>query len=265
MNRMVDFRCILIVFCLTLCGNNFGAIAQELQKLHTIHEIVDSAFENSKVVMINEVHAGQKRNKRTRIVGQLALPKAHSHGVRTLAMEALTLPFAQEANRTRKVPLIDTKFGYLHQPDMMQLMQTALDLGWNLVPYEDFDYKGASTIEAINAREKIQAQNLFEIFKKLPKNEKLLVWCGNSHLNKNPAEISMGTFFPMGYQFWKISGVEPFVIDQTPTVDLKGDGSAFKKWEAYKDKLKTNFHQTMGILNLDKKRARILSLRNSIE
>ena len=49
--------------------------------------------------------------------------------------------------------------------------------------------------------------------------EPLLVWCGNGHATKEEC----GEWSPMGWHFRAISGIDPFVIDQTVTVDF-GDG-----------------------------------------
>ena len=44
--------------------------------------------------------------------------------------------------------------------------------------------------------------------------EPLLVWCGNSHASK----VEHEEWIPMGWHFRDMSGVDPFVIDQTVTV-----------------------------------------------
>ena len=178
-----------------------------------VQDIMDYAFNSSQVVMMNEAHSGQKRNVRTRIIGQLVLPKAHSHGVRILAMEALTESFAKQANTTRKLPEVNSKFGYLDQPEMRDLMQSALDLGWDLVAYEadtQLRPKMSSSIDRGNWREKKQAENLAAFLNMSKKDTKILVWCGNSHHDKEPGSTPGGDLYPMGYQFWQITGIEPF-------------------------------------------------------
>jgi hypothetical protein len=45
---------------------------------------------------------------------------------------------------------------------------------------------------------------------------KMLVWCGNGHNSK----IGISEWSPMGYQYQKLSGINPFVIDQTRTVNF---------------------------------------------
>jgi hypothetical protein len=184
----------------------------------TPEELLEIGLKRSRVVMMNEAREGLKRCVRTRQIGQRILPIAHTAGVRHLAMEALSSFFVEEANRTRKLPEVGIGMGYLHQPDLRDFMQTALDLGWTLIPYEIDFHKYPSnqplTLEYTNLREEEQAKNLIRVLQDLPSSTSLLVWCGNDHLIKTVVKDWM----PMGYQFKRLSGIEPFVIDQTPTV-----------------------------------------------
>ena len=210
-------------------------------------EIVEIGFQRSSVVMMNEAHAGEKRCIRTRQIGKRIIPIAHQAGVRHLAMEALyPSKFAEQCNNIRRAP--DRNAGYLSQPEMREFIQTALDLGWTLVPYEANPFKWLSarysvdfadagyTIESLNYlqqhqtdvmsmeytnwREEQQALNLIASLKSLPQNTQLLVWCGNSHHTKKVDNV----WIPMGHQFQQQSGINQFVIDQTRTIkfDLYG-------------------------------------------
>ena len=184
----------------------------------TPEQLLEIGLRRSRVVMINEAHEGLKRCVRTRQIGQRILPTAHAAGVRHLAMEALSSFFVEEANRTRHLPDVGVGMGYLHQPDMRNLIQVALDLGWTLIPYEINFQKYPSdfplSMEYTNLREEQQAKNLIYALEDLPSDSPLLVWCGNGHLRKTVVKDLM----PMGYQFKQLSGLDPFVIDQTSTV-----------------------------------------------
>lgn len=159
--------------------------------LRTPEELLAIGFSRSRVVMMNEAHSGMQRCVRTREIGLRLLPAAHAAGVRHMAMEALYGP-------------------YLAQPEMQRLIEGAEELGWRLIPYE------VKSLMDANEREEEQARNLAAAFAQLPKGTALLVWCGNSHLNKEPVDW----WQPMGYQFWEISGIEPFSIDQAVTVEF---------------------------------------------
>ena len=184
----------------------------------TPEELLEIGLRRSRVVMINEAHDGLKRCIRTRQIGQRILPTAHRAGVRHLAMEALSPFFVDEANRTRQLPEVKIGMGYLHQPDMRAFMQAALDLGWTLIPYEinfqEYPLNYPLSMEYTNFREEKQAKNLVQALQDLPSDTQLLVWCGNGH----PTKVVVKEWLPMGYQFKQLSGIDPFVIDQTSTV-----------------------------------------------
>lgn len=194
---------------------------------HSPEDLIRIGYTRSPVVMINEAHNGWLRCVRTRAVGQRILPVAHELGVRHLAMEALWPPFAAEANRTRQLPEITQS--YLAQPEMRAFIHTALTFGWTLIPYEadtQHEPPALSHQQSVNWREEQQARNLLAAMNALPAASKLLVWCGNSHHSKRIA----GDWAPMGYQFRRLSSIEPFVIDQTVTVTFDPQHGAYAAW-----------------------------------
>jgi hypothetical protein len=156
----------------------------------TPQELVEEGFRRSRVVMLNEAHDGLTRCVRTRQLGRQLLPSAHAMGARHLAMEALQPGDAEAANTTRR-PAHGTD-GYLAQPEMRELIQAALALGWTLWCYEaDIDQAPAALIEQsfgslafTNWREVEQARNLAAVLAGLAPSDRLLVWCGNSHASK---------------------------------------------------------------------------------
>jgi hypothetical protein len=161
------------------------------------------------------------------------LPAAHRAGVRRLAMEALVPTFAADANATRVVPA--AAGGYLAQPEMRELIATALDLGWQLVAYEaDLAEKPAEfaelSIEETNWREDQQALNLEAALQTIPASDRLLVWCGNHHLAKRRAS----DWVAMAVRFHERTQVEPFAIDQAASVRFRDDEPYAKQWvDAY--------------------------------
>jgi len=190
----------------------------------TPQELVQECFRRGRVVMLNEAHHGLKRCVRTRELGRQILPSAHAMGVRHLAMEALQPGDAEAANTTRRPP--DDADGYLAQPDMRNLIQAALELGWTLWRYEaDIDHAPAALVEQgpmsqafTNWREAEQARNLAAVLAGLAASDRLLVWCGNSHASK-AASLD---WTPMGHHFAALVAEGAFVIDQAVTVAFPG-------------------------------------------
>jgi hypothetical protein len=162
--------------------------------LRTPEELLAIGFSRSRVVMMNEAHHMMQRCVRTREIGLRILPGAHAAGVRHMAMEALDV----------------TRFAH---PEMQRLVDGAEELGWRLIPYE------VTSRMTANEREGEQARNLAIAFAQLPPNAPLLVWCGWGHLYKRARSDD---WRPMASQFWEISGIEPFCIDQTVTVEPVG-------------------------------------------
>jgi len=183
----------------------------------TPEDLVRIGFNRARVVMMNEAHDGMARCIRTRQVGQLVTSVAHDAGARHLAMEALWVSIAAEANRTRRLPEgSEDDLIYLGQPDMRAFIQGALDLGWTLIAYEmeQPPPHDLSEREIINWREEVQAHNLVAALHSLPAGAPLFVWCGLGHHSK----LASPVWTPMGYHFKRFSGVDHFVIDQVQTV-----------------------------------------------
>jgi hypothetical protein len=140
-------------------------------------------------------------------------------------MEALPWPKHGSPGPIRAIPA--GYGGYLAQPDMQRLITTALDLGWSLWAYEAVLEATANTsqadlltLEFSNWRDREQARNLCRVLASAPA-EPLLVWTGGDHACKQPAHewVTMGCHFPA------MSGTDPFVIDQTVTVNVTGQSS----------------------------------------
>jgi len=189
----------------------------------SVEDLVEHGFGRSMVVMANEAHDGMRRCVRTREVGVRIVHAAHEVGVRRLAMEALPWPAKDVAGPIRKLP--DPGGGYLAQPEMQTLISTALGLGWTLWAYEmrmefdpSTDPQELLTMSFTNRREREQATNIVDLLRRSP-GEPLLVWCGNGHACKEP----IGDWTPMGWHVRQSIDVDPFVIDQTVTVQWQGD------------------------------------------
>jgi len=228
---------------------------------HTPEELVEIGFSRSRVLMMNEAHNGRLRCIRTREIGIRILPIAHRAGVRHFAIEALTTAVAEEANRTRKLPR--THDGYLTQPEMRELVQIALDLGWTLIAYEadqNMQPTPISSTDATNWREEQQARNLVDALQTLSAQARLLVWCGNNHHRKRPIrDINLKELLLMGYQFWRLSNIDPFVIDQVPTVDFENASPERERLvERFRGELEAR-GGTAGFLESDAPRSNLLN------
>jgi hypothetical protein len=176
----------------------------------TPEQLCREGFRRSRVVMLNEAQSGGRRSVRNRRIGRRILPVAWAGGARMLAMEALGPPGGEPP-----APEV------LEQPDMAELLATARRLGFRLTGY-DAD-GGAVPIRLrtkrrspmfSNWRDSVQADNLAALLKELPDEERLLVWATNLH----HAKVRYMAYQPTGWRFRSITGVDPFVVDQTVTI-----------------------------------------------
>jgi hypothetical protein len=175
-------------------------------------ELVREGFARSRVVMMNEAVSGKARSIRTRRVGTDILPIAWAAGARLLAVESMGPPGGEPPH-----PEV------IEQPDMAELLATARRLGFRVTGY-DAD-GGAIPLKLrikrkspgfTNWRDGTQATNLTALLNELPPDDRMLVWAENRHNSK----VRYMTFQPTGWRFRIKSGVDPFVIDQTVTVNF---------------------------------------------
>jgi hypothetical protein len=103
---------------------------------------------------------------------------------------------------------------------MRRLITAALELGWSLWWYEAVFEAVAGTgpaetlsMEFTNWCNREQARNLCWVRAAAPA-EPLLAWCGNGHACKEATQ----EWVSMGWHFRDMSGIDPFVIDQTLSV-----------------------------------------------
>jgi hypothetical protein len=178
----------------------------------TLLELAD----RHQVIMLNEAHHVPLHRAFTL---QL-LEGLYRKGFRYFAAE--TLSARDENLMTRGYPTLKTGV-YTAEPVYADLVRTALQLGYKVVPYE---YESATPpsqsddpIAAQNAREGGQARNLKErILDKDPK-AKIVVHAGYAHISKKPRTWDLngkkGEVRFMAVVFQELTGIAPLSVDQT--------------------------------------------------
>ncbi|HAA15093.1 MAG TPA: hypothetical protein DCE41_26720 [Cytophagales bacterium] len=149
------------------------------------------------VVMFNESHVDPHHRS---LLTQL-LPAFHEAGFQTLALEGLGVHDAKEINKRGFA--IQSSGYYTREPEMAHLIRVASRLGMRLVAYE-------RTGEG--NREEVQARNLIdETLRRFPKG-KVLVLAGYGHIHEGS---ETGRELMMAGHFQRLTGIDPFTIDQT--------------------------------------------------
>ena len=164
------------------------------------------------------------------------LEDLYKAGYHYLAMET----FNNYANKCLDSLNVFTGY-YTNEPIGGELVRKALQLGYKLVSYEDT----AALEHNSSQRDSIQAQNIYSIIKKDP-SAKILVHAGYGHIY----EEKTGDYTPMGWWFKKISGIDPFTIDQTTMTQ----GSDFEYGRLYYDFFTDRFSITVPSVIFQNKR-----------
>jgi len=186
----------------SLSDAGIGSIADTVSKLKNIQYLpakssIISNAPHYRVIMINESHAKPVHRAFTYSL----LEGLYKEGYHYLAMEA----FNNYSNKCLDSINVFTGY-YTYEPVAGELVRKALQLGFKLISYEDT----LASSHTFSQRDSVQAANIYEIIKKDP-SAKILVHSGNTHIS----EEKIGDDIPMALWFKKISGIDPFTVDQT--------------------------------------------------
>jgi hypothetical protein len=177
------------------------------------------AAKNSRVVMINEAH--NKPVHRAFVISLLG--GLYKKGFHYLALEMLN----NSSSRSLEKLMVSTGH-YTAEPLAGELVRTALEIGFTLVPYEDtLAYRHNA-----GQRDSAQAQNIWNAIRQ-DTAAKMLVLAGYGHI----AERMPGSdYMPMASAFKMISGVDPLTIDQTDMTEEGNFGYGKALYSAYMQK-----------------------------
>jgi hypothetical protein len=186
-------------------------ISDTISKLRNIQwagakESIISNAPHYRVIMLNESHAKPVHRAFTYSL----LEDLYKLGYRYLAMEA----FNNFSNKCLDSLNVFTGY-YTYEPVAGEMVRKALQLGYQLIAYEDT----LASIHTSSQRDSVQARHLASVLKKDP-SAKILVHAGSTHI----AEIKNGGHIPMAYWLKKMSGADPFTVNQVSMTE----GSEFE-------------------------------------
>ncbi|MBC7000864.1 hypothetical protein [Cytophaga sp. FL35] len=164
-------------------------------------DYIFSKAEQSQVIIINEAH----HNSRHRAFTKSLLKKLFTQGYKNLGLEALSNGKNKDSLLNhRGYPILKSGY-YILDPQFGDLVRTALEIGYNIFPYE-------VTTEADGKEREIeQARNIQNEIEKKP-NQKFIIHCGFDHAleGKLPAWGKA-----MAGRLNEFTGINPFTINQT--------------------------------------------------
>lgn len=160
-------------------------------------EYIIERSKDEQIIIINEAHTYPNH----RIFTHSLLQGLYDNGYRYLGLEAL---FDTTINE-RKYPVIESGY-YTKEPEFGNLIYTALNIGFTLFGYDDFEHNGKE-------REIGQARNIVNFIEKYP-HSKMLIHCGHDHVIEGiPNNVSWEK--AMAGRVKEYTQINPFTIDQT--------------------------------------------------
>lgn len=171
--------------------------------------LLTAAVQARQLVMFNESH---DRSRHRAWVLEM-LPPLHAAGFRALAAET----FAADIQAATADGLVRSSGGiYLRDPVFAALVQEAVRLGWELVPYEvAADSEAAATRQG---REHGQAQALANWLERHP-DRPLVVLAGGEHISEDPHAGWMAA------RLSQLTGLDPLTVAQGATACAGEDAS----------------------------------------
>ena len=160
-------------------------------------EYIIERSKNEQIIIINEAHT----NSNHRTFTHSLLQELYNNGYRYLGLEALFDTIINE----RKYPIIESGY-YTKEPEFGNLIYAALNTGFTLFGYDNFEHNGKE-------REIAQARNIADFIGQNP-HSKVLIHCGHAHviegaLNNPTWEKAMAE------RLKEYTQINPFTIDQT--------------------------------------------------
>ncbi len=163
-------------------------------------DAIAALAQNRKAVFFNENHSAPI----TRTLTVQLLAKLRADGYNTFAAETL-YNSDMPALARRGYPVRATGF-YTEEPIYAEMVRTALKLGYRVIAYE------AESDATGDAREREQAQNLYDRAFKGHPHARLVVNAGYAHIQKQGVFLGGQS---MAEHFMRISGIDPLAVEQT--------------------------------------------------
>ena len=175
------------------------SINKNYSKIKATDYIIEEAKKNQ-VLIINEAH----HNSFHRAFTKSLLQKLFDNGYKNLGLEALTNNSSLNlALNKRKYPIQKTGY-YIKDPQFGNLVRDALEIGYELFPYEQTSGSNGKP------REIEQAKNIQKFISSRP-DEKFLIHCGFAHAYEGTYKAWEKA---MAGRLTEYTGINPLTINQ---------------------------------------------------
>lgn len=172
------------------------------------YEYISKQAANEQIIIVSEAH----HKPQHRIFTRKLLKSLYDQGYRKLGLETLTPSYVDTSQylfdtliQQRGYPLNSPLTGfYTREPQMGELVRTALKVGFELFAYE--------RLSGNTERDLKQAQNIAKHLKENPK-EKILIHCGWYHAIESDYPKRKTDHY-MAYHLKQLTGIDPLTIYQ---------------------------------------------------
>ena len=193
--------------------DSFRNFPSPVASVPAVEYVVEKARDH-RIVMVNERHHASS----DRLLTMDLLAPLAELGFRHLAIEA---GWNGDPINTRGYPITETGY-YVNEVVFAEVVRSALELGYRIIPYEFHEYEineeqriaAAEQAGAINHQEERdwwQAKNIAARVFDIDSDAKLLVHAGYAHIQESRTD----TWAPMAHFLRELTGLDPLTIDQT--------------------------------------------------
>ena len=173
------------------------------KKVSAKNYILDISKQNS-LIIINEAHHVPYH----RIFTKSLLAGLYENGYKHLGLEGLDR-FDTLINN-RGYPIKKSGY-YTKEPEFGNMIRTAIDIGFNVFGYEDWD----EARKGPEFREIAQAKNIKKVIDANP-NDKILIHCGYLHASEGENDFWKKA---MALRLSELTHIDPLTIDQTKYIE----------------------------------------------
>lgn len=215
-------------------------------KVLDVEKVIDSiaSLDQHQIIIINELHTEPTHRK---LLLHLLEP-LYKKGFRYVFAEAIN---PEDTLLNKRGYFLKNRSGgvYIQEPVYGQLVRKAIKTGFKVQGYDIFDpekgidtnfrkhgisFEGSDFEIQNQIREWTQAKNIFQNSLKKDPKAKIIILAGMQHAYKSPIPLAhKKEYLTMGVLLSKLSGINPFVVDQNQNVNEV----SMESYRKYYDKL----------------------------
>jgi len=171
---------------------------------------------NTRLLIINEQH--HQPGHRAFVMS--LLPYLKELGYTHIGFEALD--YHDTGLSRRQYPILTSGY-YVCEPVFGNLIRESFKQGLHVFPYEQ---RADEPEQGAMSRELAEATNIYKVMQKNPK-DKFIIYCGYDHAIEDSTHNYM--VLPMAGRLKRMSGIDPFTVDQVDLSEYNIVGNVFRK------------------------------------